>query len=121
MSEVSIKIEVEGHPARITEIYASHQHDFAKGNVEVFGVWVEFDEPVNGTKAVAVDIPVGEYSRKQFVREVVERAEECLCKLRIGKREEKEREARFQCLKDRVEELKKKIGLVEKKKEKGGE
>lgn len=113
MSEEGIRINVKGYPARIEDIFASYQYDFTKGRVEAISVWVKFDEAVNGMATIVVNIPMREYNKKEFVREVMRGVEESLRKIQMREREESEKEARFQYLKEYVEELKKKLGLAE--------
>lgn len=106
-----VEIEVLGYKGRVSHVF-SQQANPPWRKEDRLATWIEFDPSINGTLAIAVDLPVKEYSQEEFVQAVKEAAERelprILEKARQERQELQERErtkAELEALAKRIESM----------------
>lgn len=96
MSEI-VKIYVLGHPAKVGWIKGAPKRGVFHPE-DSLSVWLEFDEPVDGTQAFGISIPVRDYSKDYLISHIRAAAEACLTETikekRLRAEETERREAR---------------------------
>jgi len=71
------KIDILGHPAKVISIIGAPKRKPFHPE-DTLSVWLEYDEPVDGTQAFGINIPVRDYSKDDLIMAIRTFAENCV-------------------------------------------
>ena len=74
LKEVSVEVKILGYKGHITAI-SSQLADAIWRKDDTIIVWITFNEPVGSTLSFAVELPVKEYTRDEFLKAVKREAD----------------------------------------------
>ena len=74
MEEHIAEVEILGHKAKVSNI-KGRLADSLWRKEDTLAVWLSFDEPVDGTLSLGIELPAKAYSRTEFLDLVVRKGE----------------------------------------------